>query len=91
MDTTVKQSAADLLTFDRVLARYGPETAEIRGALKEAVGHRIDDDVAGGFIAPGRAGSVAGAEGRRDHGRRDPPPLAAERSCSARSRLARWI
>ena len=42
MDTTVKQSAADILTFDRVLARYGPETAEIRGALKEALGHRIE-------------------------------------------------
>ena len=24
-----------------MLARYGPETAEIRGALKEAIGHRI--------------------------------------------------
>lgn len=42
LDTAVKQTAADILTLDRALARYGPETREIREALKHAVGHRID-------------------------------------------------
>jgi hypothetical protein len=35
-DTTVKQSAAEALGLDRLLARYGPETNEIRIALKQA-------------------------------------------------------
>ena len=41
LDTAVKQAAEDVLTLDRVLARYGPETGEIRGALKDAIAHRI--------------------------------------------------
>jgi hypothetical protein len=42
VDAAVKQSAIQLLALDRALARYGPETAEIRTALKHAVGARID-------------------------------------------------
>ena len=42
VDAAVKQSAIQLLALDRTLARYGPETAEIRTALKHAVGARID-------------------------------------------------
>ena len=42
VDTAVKQSAAQLLALDRVLARYGPETGEIRKGLKQAIGARID-------------------------------------------------
>jgi hypothetical protein len=42
IDTAVKQSATQLLALDRALARYGPETAEIRMALKQTVGARID-------------------------------------------------
>ena len=42
LDVAVKQSATEVLTLDRVLARYGPETSEIRGALKNAVGRRIE-------------------------------------------------
>jgi hypothetical protein len=38
MDTTVKQTAIQILT----LARYGPETNEIRQGLKLGVGARID-------------------------------------------------
>ena len=43
VDAAVKQSATQLLALDRALARYGPETAEIRVALKQAVGARIDE------------------------------------------------
>jgi hypothetical protein len=42
MDATVKHTAADTLSLDRLLARYGPETAPIREGLKRAVAQRID-------------------------------------------------
>jgi hypothetical protein len=42
VDTAVKQSAIQVLTLDRVLARYGSETGEIRKGLKHAIGARID-------------------------------------------------
>ncbi len=42
VDTAVSGTAIDLLTLDRLLARYGPETGEIRAALKQTVAHRID-------------------------------------------------
>jgi hypothetical protein len=41
IDTAVRTTAVDILTLDRLLARYGPETAEIRGALQRVVGQRI--------------------------------------------------
>ncbi len=40
-DNAVKQAAADILTLDRVLARYGPETKEAREQLRRAVAFRI--------------------------------------------------
>jgi hypothetical protein len=42
VNTAVQQTAAEVLSLDRALARYGPETAAIREALKLAVAHRID-------------------------------------------------
>ena len=42
LDAAVKRGAAEILSLDRALARYGPETAEIRKALKEAVAHRVE-------------------------------------------------
>jgi len=42
VDTAVKQTAIQVLTLDRVLARYGSETDEIRKGLKHAIGARID-------------------------------------------------
>jgi len=42
VDTAVKHTAMDILTLDRLLARYGPETGEIRGALQHALASRID-------------------------------------------------
>jgi hypothetical protein len=41
-DSAVKQSAAELLSLDRALARYGPETAGIRQGLKRAIEHRVE-------------------------------------------------
>jgi len=42
VDAAVKHAAADILSLDRVLARYGPQTAEIRAGLKQAMARRID-------------------------------------------------
>jgi len=42
VNTAVKQTAVDILTLDRILARYGPETREIRGTLQQVVANRTD-------------------------------------------------
>ena len=42
MGSAVKETALNVLAFDRVLARYGSETSEIRKGLQRAVGARID-------------------------------------------------
>lgn len=42
VNAAVKQSAIEILAFDRALARYGPETAPIRAGLKHAIGARTD-------------------------------------------------
>ena len=42
VDAAVKHAAVDILTLDRVLARYGPETKEIRAAMKSSVGRKIE-------------------------------------------------
>ncbi len=41
-NSAVKQTAAELLSLDRALARFGPETAEIRQGLKRAIEHRVE-------------------------------------------------
>jgi hypothetical protein len=42
VNTGVQQTARQILALDRGLARYGPETQEIRKNLKQMVGARID-------------------------------------------------
>ena len=42
VDHAVEQSAMDVLTLDRLLARYGPETDEVREALKQAIATRME-------------------------------------------------
>jgi hypothetical protein len=42
VDAGVKQGAIQVLVLDRLLARYGPETAPIRKGLQQAVGDRIE-------------------------------------------------
>ncbi len=42
VNSAVKKSAVDVLTLDRVLARYGSETEEIRKGLQRFLGARID-------------------------------------------------
>jgi len=42
-DMTVKHAAADVLTLDRILARYGPETKEIRDSIRRVVAFRLNE------------------------------------------------
>src|SRR5512137_587246 len=42
VNSAVKKAAVDVLALDRVLARYGSETEEIRKGLQRAIGARID-------------------------------------------------
>lgn len=57
LDAAVKHFAGDILSLDRALARYGPETGEIRAEIKSALAARV------GQIWPG---------GRGGAGARDP-------------------
>jgi hypothetical protein len=41
MDAAVKQTAIQVLTLDRTLARYGPDAAPIRQGLQQTIGARI--------------------------------------------------
>ena len=38
----LQQTSAKIIQFDRVLARYGPETKEVRDRLRQLVGYRLD-------------------------------------------------
>lgn len=71
MDLAVKHTAVDVLTRDRLLARYGPETGQIRGALRNAVAGRIDAilrEAASGLtdVDPMRSGTATGSESLAD-------------------------
>lgn len=70
VEAGIRQHAIDLLALDRVLARYGSETGEIRNGLQRAVATRIDmvwgsssDPVR---LDPIRAEAASGAEGLAD-------------------------
>ncbi len=68
MDSAVKNTAVDLLALDRELARYGPETGEIRARVQHAVGARIDMIWRKGSpvlaeMDPIRSGTASEAEG----------------------------
>jgi hypothetical protein len=42
-DVSVRTSAANILTLDRLLARYGPETATPRELLRQTLTYRIEE------------------------------------------------
>jgi hypothetical protein len=41
-DMALKQSAADILTLDRLLSQYGPETKQVRDLIRRSVAHKLD-------------------------------------------------
>ncbi len=42
LDTEIKQAAAKVMSLDRALARYGPETAEARQMLRSVIVKRVE-------------------------------------------------
>lgn len=103
VDTAVKQSATEILSIDRSLARYGPETGEIREGLRSAVGARIDmiwppDSSKPAVLDPTRAGTMSRTERIADAIRGLKPQDDFQRALQARALdlaeallQARWI
>ena len=103
MDTAVKRSAVEVLALDRVLARYGTETGEIRKGLQRAVGARIDTIWPQGASKPAaldpmRSGTGAQTERLADAIRALTPRDNAQRALQARALdlseallQARWL
>ena len=90
VDTTVKQTATQLLALDRVLARYGSETGEIRKGLQRAVGARIDMVWGQGSSKPAdldpmRSGTALAAERLADAVRGLKPQDDSQRAFQARA------
>jgi len=103
MDSAVKQTAVEVLTLDRVLARYGSETGEIRKGLQRAVGARIDMIWPQGSSKPAnldpmRSGTGSETEGLGDAIRALKPRDDSQRALQSRALdlteallQARWL
>lgn len=103
VNTAVKQTASEILALDRVLARYGSDTGEIRKGLQHAVGARIDMIWPQGASKPAnldpiRSGAASEAEGLVDVIRRLKPGNDSQRALQSRALdlaeallQARWL
>jgi hypothetical protein len=103
VDSAVKTTSVDILTLDRALARYGPETGEIRAGLKRVVGARMDMIWPQGASKPAtldpiRSGAASQAEGLAVAIRALKPRDDAQRALQARALdlteallQARWL
>ena len=100
-NTAVRNTAIDLLTLDRLLARYGPETGEIREALRQLIASRIETIWPKGSSQRAQldpSGNAATAEGLADRIRALAPHEDSQRSVQSRAlevfegmMRARWI
>ena len=101
VNTAVRQTAVDILTLDRLLARYGSETREIRGALQHIVASRTDMIWPQSSSQPVQLdplGAAATVEGLADQIRALTPRDDSQRSLQSRAQdlfeallRARWI
>ena len=103
VDEAVKHTAMDILILDRLLARYGPETAEIRGALEQAFARRIEmiwpqSSSQSAQLDPLAAASAPGVEEVTDRIRGLRPRNDSQRSLQSRALdiaqallQARWL
>lgn len=103
VDGGLRQSAATLLTLDRTLARYGPETESIRQSLRSAVGARLQsvwppDGAKPAAVDPLRAGVVGHTERITDAIRALVPQNDVQRALQNRANdlaeqllQARWL
>jgi hypothetical protein len=101
VNTGVKQTAVDIITLDRLLARYGPETREIRGAMQQVVASRTDMIWPQSSAQPAQVdplGAAATVEGLADKIRALTPHDDSQRALQSRAQdlfeallRARWI
>ena len=90
MDAAVKQSAIQVLSLDRLLARYGSDTSEIRVGLQHTIGERIDliwptDSSTPAAIDPTSSGYAAGTENLANALRALKPQDDVQRALQARA------
>jgi hypothetical protein len=88
VSTTIKHAAVDALELDRVLARYGPETGEIRTVLKVNLARRIDSVWSPDSTRAVRvdvSAAAATVEGLADQIRALTPRPGAQQSLQARA------
>ena len=106
-DQAVKNAAIDILTLDRILARYGPETKEIRSSFRQIVAARHDaiwPPWTSGTFPPARPNNIdpfeatAAIEGVADQIGALKPQNDAQRSLQTRAKntieelmKARWM
>jgi hypothetical protein len=103
MEAAVKTTAIEVLALDRVLARYGSETGEIRKGLQRAVGDRIDMIWPQGSSKPAKldlmpSGAMSQTEGLLDAIRTLKPRDDTQRALQSRALdlteallQARWL
>jgi hypothetical protein len=101
VNTVVRNTAVDILTLDRLLARYGPETREIRGVLQQVITSRTETIWSQGSSQPAQLdplGVAETVEGLGDRIRTLTPRDDSQRSLQSRALevfevllRARWI
>jgi hypothetical protein len=103
VNTAVKQTASGILALDRLLARYGSETGEIRKRMQHVIGARIDmiwpqGSSTSANLDPMRSGAGAGAEELADAIRALAPRDDSQRALQSRAvdlaealLQARWL
>jgi hypothetical protein len=62
--TGLAQLSANIILLDRALAHYGPESKDVRKALRDAVADMLQRTWPGENSQPGEAGGKSGTEGR---------------------------
>jgi hypothetical protein len=90
VEKAVKSIATEVLTLDRQLARYGPETEEIRLGLKQAIATRIDvlseqSPSQSAYLDPINSGAASGVEKLVDRIRSLTPRNDLQRSLKSRA------
>jgi hypothetical protein len=88
VDAAIETSAEDALILDRLLARYGPETRELRSTLKGMVARRVDMIWPSGSTQPAQLdpwGVMTVGEGIAEQVRALTPSNDAQRVLRARA------